>query len=91
MHYFSYGKNQLSTFNKYKTLSSNSAKSITDMWRKNENYWKILPNQAQQKNILSESYIVIWNALLIVWMYFDLADDSKTESSVIRKRQLIKH
>ena len=42
------------------------------------------PRTAKQ-NIPSDSYIVIWNALLIVWMYIDLADDSKTEPSVIRK------
>ena len=55
------------------------------MWRKNENYWKILPSQAQQKNIPPDNYFVIWNALLIVWVYIDLVDDSKTEPSVIRK------
>ena len=42
------------------------------------------PRTAKQ-NIPSDSYIVIWNALLIVWMYTDLADDSKTEPSFIRK------
>ena len=85
-HYFSYGKNQLSTFNKYKTLSSNSAKSKLQIC---EGRTKIIEKYYQarhsKKNILSESYIVIWNALLIVWMYFNLADDSKTEPSVIRK------